>query len=242
MANSKHDQQVDDSDFLAPSKEVGIRLKIKNVQTGEVVTFASIGECARHFDVNGAKVHAYLNRKTNNVFFMDAYLLVKEDEQFPCPEEYSSWTSGSDRGSIVVFNDNEKKALIFPSLSDAAKHFDINRVTLASSLRRALSKGKKSTGLNNLVFTPIEHSNEYVKYVKQDLRLNKQPKVITPPKRKRSKVLTIDTRTGQERMFDDIYALAKTTGVSYVTFRTKLVNIIDGEMFYKHFKIKFVNT
>ena len=231
--NSKHA-------YLNGLRDDNVRLKSKNASTGEIEIFNSIWDCARYFEVNGGRVHGYINRKIREAAFLGTHLLVRESEEFPTDEESKKWTVSDNRVSVLAFNKLDKKAIIFQTATHAAKHFGIKQQTLSQAMVRAKARGKYYTEVNNVVVVPIQYGKDYLNFVVEDQRSLKIVKNVIPPKRTKPRVKLLNLDTKEETVFDDIYKVSEHFGYSYGYLRAGLIEEKGGEMFYKQFKITFV--
>lgn len=231
--NSKHA-------YLTGLREDNVRLKTKNIQTGEIREFNSIWDCARHFKVNGGRVHGYLNRKIREASFLGSHLLVKVDEEFPNIEEAKNWTVSDNRVSVIAFNKETKKAVIFQTVTHAADNFGLKPKTVTMALLRAKAKDRYYAEVEGIVFVPITHGKDYIEYVVEDRRKTEWVRTYPAPKRKKPKVKLTDLETGIMTEYEDIYKVCEFFGYCYGHFRANLVKVVNGEMFYKHFKIEYM--
>lgn len=163
-----------------------IRLKSKNIETGQVNEFLSIWDCARHFKVNGGRVHGYLYRKIREAAFLGTHLLVRLNENFPSDEESRNWKVADNRMSVVVFNANSETATIYQTATHAAEAIGIKRGTLAKRLRRSAELDRYYVECDGWVIVPIQHAQEYMKFVKTDLRSETWVRTYAPPSRRKT--------------------------------------------------------
>lgn len=233
--NSKHA-------YLTGLRSDNVKLKAKNIETGEVEEFNSIWDCARHFKVNGSRVHGYLNRKIREASFLGTHLLVRDGEQFPTEEESKSWSVSDNRVSVIAFNKHDKKAIIFQTAAHAAKHFGIKQQTASAAMNRAKLKGKYYVEIGDISIVPIQYGKDYLQFVEEDRRKSEWVRTYTAPKRSKPKVRLIDLETNAVTIYEDIYKVCELFGYGYGHFRANLVKMEGGEMFYKHFKIEFVTA
>lgn len=108
---------VDHSRNITHAYEIGlrddnVRLKARNISTGETLDFLSIGECARFFKVNNNRVFGYINRAKREAAFLGTHLLVKEGQEFPSLDEAKHWAVADNRMSVLAFDKLAKKAII----------------------------------------------------------------------------------------------------------------------------------
>lgn len=99
-----------------------IRLKTLNIFTGEELHFYSMWDCARHFNINGAKVFGYLKRKRNDVLFEERCLLVREEEEFPLEPTWRNWELSVTDMDYVAFNLQTLEAIITDKRLSAFLH------------------------------------------------------------------------------------------------------------------------
>ncbi len=161
-----------------------IRLKAKNIETGQVTEFLSIWDCARHFEVNGGRVHGYLYRKIREAAFLGTHLLVRLDEEFPTDEESKDWKVADNRMPVVVFDENSKEAVIYETATHAANAIGVKQGTLSKRLRRAAELEKYYVKVENIVIVPITYAQDYMQYVTKDNRSNVWKRNFVPPIRK----------------------------------------------------------
>ncbi len=233
--NSKHA-------YLTGLRSDNVKLKTKNIETGKIEKFNSIWDCARHFKVNGGRVHGYLYRKIREASFLGTHLLVRDDEEFPTDEESKSWVVSDNRMSVIAFNKHDKKAVIFQTATQAGKHFGINQQTISIALKRAKLKGRYYVEVRDVVIVPIQYGKDYRQFVVEDRCKSEWIRTYPAPRRSKPKVRLINLETNEVTIYEDIYKVCKMFGYGYHHFRTNLVNMEGGEMFYKHFKIEFVTA
>lgn len=106
-------------------REDNIPLKSLDVLTGDVRYFYSLWDCARFYEVNGGRVHGYLNRKIEKVLFLERYIVVPEGNPFPPEKEWSKWKISVTEVNHVLFNTFTCKGFIFQKRGDAFRHLGI---------------------------------------------------------------------------------------------------------------------
>lgn len=164
-------------------RKENIRLKSKNMETGKVNEFLSIWGCARHFKVNGGRVHGYIHRKIREAAFLGTHLLVRIGEDFPSDEESKSWKVADNRMSVVVFNKSNNTAVIYQTATHAAKAINVKQGTLAKRLRRAAEIDRYYVDCDEYVIVPITYAQDYMKFVKTDYRSDTWVRTYAPPVR-----------------------------------------------------------
>lgn len=193
------------------------RLKARNISTGEVIEFRSIGQCARFFKVNNNRVFGYLNRKIRESAFLDTHLLVRETEKFPTDEESRNWKVSDNRASVILYNPNEKSAVIYQTMADASKAMGLSKTTIGVALLRAKNKNSYTAKVKGMIAIPIQYGLDYMQYVKEDRRSDTWVRDFEPPKRTKPKVKVTNLLTGGSQEFLNIYEMAKFFGVRHET-------------------------
>jgi hypothetical protein len=128
--------------------EAGLRtdnnpVLVKDLYTGEIQRFYSLQACARHFNVNGFRIHYYLKPENIGKAWFGHYLLIREGMEWPevGPEVLNHSKPGLPKDT-VVYDKIDEVWLIFTGVGEAALHTDIKTGTITSGIQRAKDKGK----------------------------------------------------------------------------------------------------
>jgi hypothetical protein len=198
-----------------------VRLKAKNIETGEVMSFLSIGECARFFKINNNRVFGYINRKIREAAFLGTHLLVKEEEEFPSMEEARYWKVADNRIPVIAFNKETAEAVIYQTATHAAKEIGVKQQTLNKKMKRAALLNTYVVDLGTHLVVPVEHGLEYMKHVVEDRRQQTWNRDFRPPVRVKPRVRVTDTRTKVIQEFENIYEMARYFGLRHETIMKK---------------------
>lgn len=141
-------------------------MKLKDLETGEVREFFSIGKCASFLGISITIIHFYLKRNRKKPLrkkYVAAYL----DEDFPPLTSRDIDRNIGHGREIYVVRKKDGHQMIFENVTSLSKHLNLNRSTVVNKCQKAFQ-----------ISTPIEYEgyelmyldfydNEYVK----DLRL-----------------------------------------------------------------------
>lgn len=186
-----------------------VRLKARNIETGEVLYFLSIGQCARYFKVNNNRVFGYINRKIKEAAFLNSHVLVRDHEEFPSQEESKGWRVSDNRTSVIVFCQETKKATIYQTTVDASRALGLSKGTVSMALLRAKKNNTYVAEIVGRTIVPIEYGQDYMKFVQEDLRRNTWERNFKPPKRTKPRVVMTDIKSGDKTEFENIYKMAE---------------------------------
>lgn len=198
-----------------------VKLKALNIETGEVLKFLSIGECARYFKVNNNRVFGYINRKIREAAFLDTHLLVREDEEFPSLEEAKDWKVSDNRISVIAFNKETNDAIIYQTATHAARAIGVKQGTLSKRMRRAKLLNTYEVDVGSHIIVPVNHGIEYMKHVVEDKRQQTWVRNFKPPVRVKPRVRITNLNTKVSLEFENIYEMARYFGLRRETIMKK---------------------
>lgn len=183
-------------------------LLLKNIESGEITRHYSLQECARFLNVNGSLIHLYLkNDKDPKQPWRNKWSIIYEGNDWPTIDPNLS--TGYQKEVIAVPLDKSKQKIIFSSLSDAAKYFNVNRATLGWYVNR-LSSNKSNLYINYQWFYLKEyfHNIKDAKKIKSMFKRKNNLK-----KRHPKKVKVTDLNTGDVELFDSLWTLSDLMGI-----------------------------
>lgn len=217
-----------------------IVLLCKNIKTDEVKEFYSYNDCARNFGINQGRVHNYLHRKRKEVFFMENYLLIRKGEEWPEPEEYSTWISFTVGNDIAIIDGKSNKVILFSSFLDASSYIGISAAFLSKILKKARETDNVMITYKNWKILPAAYVSDYFKNEVVDRRKSKEEKLknITPPNRKPIPIKVTNLQTMEERKFNSVEEFADLIGESKNTVQSHILRN-DG-VWRKQFRIDYL--
>lgn len=115
-------------------------LLIKDLTNGEIQRFYSLQECARYFNVNGAKIHWYLKPGNIGKVCFKKYVIIHEDEEWPDTDftAIDKHRNGQIK-DVYVFDTESKQTYIFDRTRTAAELAGLKPGTLSMKLFRSLT-------------------------------------------------------------------------------------------------------
>lgn len=136
-------------------------MESKDLRTGEIKSFYCLQECARHFNVNGGKIHHYLKAKSLYPF-QDFHELryVGEEWRGLSAEDIGKKVAGVAK-SILVIGNGEK--IIYPNVAMAAKKVGMKSGTLLWRLVH-----RKTDPINGFV---VMYLTDYTDHVEDAQRI-----------------------------------------------------------------------
>jgi len=117
-------------------------VKVKDIVTGQIQEFISMGQCAKFFNCNREKIFVAIKPKNRGNVVFGKYLIVKKDEEFPELDAKKIIMPAKGKWMDFVVKDTlANKVYIFCSPTFAAKYINIKPGTLHMALHRAIKKG-----------------------------------------------------------------------------------------------------
>jgi hypothetical protein len=112
---------------------------IKDLTNGEIQRFYSLQECARYFNVNGAKLHWYLKSGNIGKVCFKKYVIIHEDEEWP-DTDYTAIEKhrNGQMKDVYVFDTESKQLFIYEGTRLAAELVGLKPGTLSMQLHRSL--------------------------------------------------------------------------------------------------------
>lgn len=212
-----------------------VRLKARNIETGEIIEFRSMGQCAQFFRVNNNRVFGYLNRKIREAAFLNSHLLVRDNEEFPTQDEAKGWKVADNRIPVIAFNPNTKAATIYQTAADASRSIGLSVGAVNMAMNRAKKNNTYIARVKDYVIVPLTLGKDYMQYVQEDRRTDTWTRDFAPPIRTKPKVVMTELISGNITRFDDIYKMAEHFGLRHETImRKRAAN--DG--IYQGYKIE----
>lgn len=140
--------------------QTGLREDNRPVKTLDIMTdvvnhFYSLWDCARFYEINGGRVHGYLNRKDRKVFFLEHYLLVEENEPFPPPKEWTTWRLATGEIHHVLFNNQTKEGFIFRTRKEAFRFIEIPVRAEQKMVKQAIEENRVEMYHQDWVICPL---------------------------------------------------------------------------------------
>lgn len=133
--NSKLPRDVHKPVF--PFKNAKQPIKMLNIESKEILSFPSMFDAGKHFDVKPNHIFLCLSKKDNVRLFKQLYLIVKDGEEFPVltPERYEELTNigGKD---VMAYNVTDKQYYIFQSAAEFIRYSKLSRKAVTVDLRR----------------------------------------------------------------------------------------------------------
>ena len=200
------------SDNVNHAYKTGLRkdnrpVLVKDHENGEVTRYHSLQECARNFKVNGSLIHLYLkNTKNPKQLWRHRWLIIYEGDEWPDIEKGPS--KGYPREVIAIPHDESLKKVIFPSLTEAAKYFSIDRGTLGWYLNR-LGAGKSNTYIGYDWYYLKEYLGDKSDVVRKGDAVRRKNNLS---KRKPKRVKVTNLATGEIEVWESLKVLSDSMG------------------------------
>lgn len=248
----KNDNRVDNLEWVTYSGNIihafdtGLRkdnipVKLKNLETEEVIEFRSYGEMARHLNVNQGKICRYLKRKKREYPFQGKYWVVKVGEPWPEVESLEkALASKYFNQEMLLIDKASGKAFIFGSLSSAGKYLGITGETLSQHRKRAQSKGMVECVVRNHIVIPVPYAEEWMYENAEDRKHEVKPMgKLQPGFTKRApQVRVTDLQTSEVVVYKNSEEYSKVIGMNRDSF---VKNIwANNGVFRKRYKVEFV--
>ena len=130
---------------LMHAYETGLRddnhpVLVKNLSTGSIKRYLSIGACAREFEFNNAVVAHALSSNNYGKVWRDHYVIAREQDGLPKDIRFDD--NGKVKPVVVVCKNDGVK--VFAKVLDAASYLDIKVVNLRARLYTAGKRPNKS--------------------------------------------------------------------------------------------------
>jgi len=227
--------------YVSGLRDDNIALLCKDLETGEVMEFYSYGDCARKFGINPSRVHSYIHRKRKEAIFLDRYLLIKQNERWPEPEEYNYWKCFNSSSDVAVVEESKNKITLFSSLSDAGEYLNISSASLSKMKKKARELHRVEISTDNWKIYPLNYLNDYLKNKSEDRRKTKEQKYknFVLPSRKPLSILVTDMQTNEQETYSSVEQFANLIGESKNTVQSHLSR--NNGIWRQRFKIDYLS-
>lgn len=130
---------------LIHAYETGLRndnhpVIVKNLSTGNIKRYLSIGACAKAFEVNNFVVASALYPENYGKVWKDLYVIARERDGLPKDIRFDE--NGKAKPVVIVLKDGTIK--VFAKVLDAATYLDVKVVNLRARLHAASKRLDKS--------------------------------------------------------------------------------------------------
>lgn len=190
-----------------------IPISMRDIDSGEVLNFPSIVECARYLGKTKDFVNFRINKNDPNKVFPERKQYRKSDtnEEWLIPQypELDAIHNGTCK-SVTLRYFKTGKELTFPSLSELAHHLSISPSTVTSWLNKP-----SQTILPGLIQLKWTHDPTPWKEVKD-------PYTVLDKYRKRKSIKVVHEPTGKVVMYEDLKTCAKDRGLNKTTLCYRL--------------------
>ena len=149
-------------------RDENIRVKTFNVLNGEIRNFYSIWECARVYGVNGGRVHGYLNRKIREVLFLENYLLIEEEDEFPDQEDWSLWVLSAQDIPHIAFNVALDSGVIFNRRCEAFRYLNIPIRKEQKMVKKARMEKRQEMENDGWIICPYSRFKNVIKDIRDE--------------------------------------------------------------------------
>lgn len=229
---NKRDNRLDNLEWVTFSGNVlhayqtGLRsdntpILIKDLRTGSIQRFYSLQACARHFNVNGSRIHYYLNPKNRGKVWFDHYVLIHEGGEWPEIDLSKSEEPKSGLPQdVVVFDTEYDKYIVFAGHGEASRYTNVAVDTIGMGLRR--TKGRDDFWYQNgrWKFCHLDRMPVKPEYERREKTIKMYPgfaKQRTPVP-----IRVENLMTGEIKQYPSAESLANELGVSKNTFQKHL--------------------
>lgn len=189
-------------------------VKSKHLDTGEILSFNSVQECARHFNINGGTVYQYLKRPKTRPFKLYYDLAYEEDDWsgltkddiIEIPE-----VAGSKLILLVPEIEGEK-SIIFSHSVKAAEFLGVSQAMVNWVLGKNLKDGDNLYKGYRIYFLRnyLRDRNKMKELVdNSDVRVHNPEFNKTPVTRKPCKVRVTDLKTKEVIVWNSLAELAE---------------------------------
>lgn len=140
-----------------------IPLVIKDLDTGEIRTFSSMGDLANEFNVSSSHIHQCISDLDNKKLFKRKYLIAKSEEEIPdiTPEELENLKSPTGKNTLL-FNKVLNSVTIYNSAADLIRTNNLSKKAVTVRLR---NKGIGQIG--DYVFAYMDKKEEFMVKIKE---------------------------------------------------------------------------
>lgn len=184
---------------------------VKDLRTGEVSRFYSIGECGRHFKTSPAMIFHQLRPINFGKVYRDYYLLIREGQTWPPvgPEAIGLYRNGTAK-EVGVYSDVGKNLIIFNSASEAAQFLTVSHAAVTKWLRKAVSR---PTRYHQYREWKIGLKRDIVDRFKEVVVQHHEKKTWERKRREALRIRVTDLQTGSIRELHSLKVLADELGV-----------------------------
>lgn len=212
------------------------RVVVVDLVTDETLTFGSIGQTAKYFDVNPGTIHSRLKWQNIAKVWKRRYLIVRDGEPIP----------KVDKSTLTVIRNGESKMVLgsrlgrngvflFESMSAAAEHIGRSVALLSKRFKQALIEGKPGVDFGEWTFSLVDR--EAAK-VLADFNIASNVRSNSFPKRTAPKVKVTDLHTGEEEILTSLQELADKLNVSKSSLQKQVHKY--GGVWNKRLKVEYL--
>lgn len=204
----KNDNRLDNIEWITYSGNLqhayatGLRtdnvtVLVKNLETGEVMEYYSIGSCAKALGTSPSQIWHWLRPNHHGLVKQRKYLLIKKGQEWPIVDisEADKPRNGYNK-QVIAIDDNDGKVYLFDSVSSIPDHLldvGVGVAALSQGLRVGKNKGRECRYSHYLFMYKVDYIHDKLEKMTVLERIRLAGNKTNPRKPKRIKVTNTDT-------------------------------------------------
>ncbi len=212
------------------------RVVVVDLVTEETMTFDSIGQTAKYFNVNTGTIHSRLKWQNRAKIWKGRYLLVPEGEPIPTVDRYVLNVVRNGECKMVLGSRIGRNGVfLFESMSAAAEHIGRSVALFSKRFKNALIEGRRGFDFGEWTFSLVD--GEAAKAL-ADFNIVSKVRGNRFPIRKPTPVRVKDLDTGETAVYDSIQELSDKLQVSKASLQKQVHK--NGGVWNKRLKVEYL--